>query len=143
VKISAPRATLTTDAILSLLSSAIGRARQLDRRVWVAVADGSGQIVGLVGCDGAPRISRQVAQDKAFTAAVTGMPTRAWKDYLESIPASEREIIARHDGYIGADGGFPIFDGELLAGAIGASGANQEEDAEIARAGLTAIGRST
>ena len=78
------------------------RARQLDRRIWVAVADASGQIVGLLGCDGAPRISRQVAQDKAFTAAVTGMPTSAWKAYVESIPASEREIIARHDGYIGS-----------------------------------------
>ena len=142
MKISAPRATLTTDAVLSLLSGAIARARQLDRRIWVAVADASGQIVGLLGCDGAPRISRQVAQDKAFTAAVTAMPTSAWKAYLESIPASEREIIARYDGYVGADGGFPIFDGELLAGAIGASGANQEEDAEIARAGLAAIGRS-
>jgi uncharacterized protein GlcG (DUF336 family) len=140
VKISAPRATLTTDAILSLLNAAIGRAQQLDRRVWVAVADSTGAIVGLLGCDGAPLISRQVAQDKAFTAAATGMPTRAWKEYLDGIPASEREIIARHDGFVAADGGFPIFDGELLAGAIGASGANQEEDAEIARAGLRAIG---
>jgi len=143
VKISAARATLTTDAILSLLGAAIDRARQLDRRVWVAVADSAGQTVGLVGCEGAPRISRQIAQDKAFTAAVTGMPIREWMDYLESIPASEREIIARHPGYIGAEGGFPIFEGELLAGAIGASGANQAEDAEIARAGLVAIGRSS
>ena len=142
MKISAPRATLTTEAIAALLTGAIARARQLDRRIWVAVADGSGQIVGLLGCDGAPRISRQVAQDKAFTAAVTGMPTSAWKAYVESIPASEREIIARHPGFIDADGGFPIFDGELLAGAIGASGANQEEDADIARAGLAALGRS-
>ncbi|HXZ86429.1 MAG TPA: heme-binding protein, partial [Myxococcota bacterium] len=88
------------------------------------------------------RISRQVAQDKAFTAAVTGMPTSAWKAYLESIPIAEREIIERHEGFVAADGGFPIFDGELLAGAIGTSGANQAEDADIARAGLAAIGRS-
>jgi glc operon protein GlcG len=142
MQISAPRATLTTDAIAALLSGAIARARQLDRRIWVAVADASGQIVGLLGCDGAPRISRQVAQDKAFTAAVTGMPTSAWKAYLESIPSGEREIIERHEGFVAADGGFPIFDGELLAGAIGTSGANQAEDADIARAGLAAIGRS-
>jgi uncharacterized protein GlcG (DUF336 family) len=142
MKISAPRATLTSDAIVSLLSAAVTRARQLDRRIWVAVADASGQIVGLIGCEGAPRISRQVAQDKAFTAAVTGMPTSAWKAYVDSLPASEREIIARHDGYIGADGGFPIFDAERLAGAIGTSGANQDEDAEIARAALAAIGHS-
>lgn len=141
MQISAARATLTTDAILALLDAAIRHARQLERRVWVAVADASGQIVGLLGCEGAPRISRQVAQDKAFTAAVTGMPTQAWKDYLDSIPASEREIIARQAGYIGADGGFPIYDGERLAGAIGASGANQQEDAEIARAGLAALAR--
>jgi uncharacterized protein GlcG (DUF336 family) len=140
VKISAARATLTTDAVLALLGAAAARARQLDRRVWIAVADGAGEIVGLLGCDGAPRLSRQVAQDKAFTAAATGMPTAAWKAYVESIPASEREIIASQGRYIAADGGLPVFDGELLAGAIGASGANQEEDADIARAGLAALG---
>ena len=102
--------------------------------------DSAADLVGFVSCDGAPRIAATTARHKAFTAVNTGMPTREWARYLESIPASELRIIDKIDGYIGADGGFPIVEDGLLLGGIGVSGADQERDVACALAALDALG---
>ncbi len=53
MKKSAPRATLTTEAIETLLVAASQRARQLDIRVHIAVADAAAEIVGFLSFDSA------------------------------------------------------------------------------------------
>lgn len=140
MEIAAPRATLTVDACLRVLEGALSLGRSRGHRIWVAVADASGELMGFIGCDGAPRISSRVAIDKAFTAVATGQPTSVWKAYLLSAPEEEREIIRQFPRYIGAEGGHPIVHEGLVIGGIGVSGANQQVDEECARAGLAAIG---
>ncbi len=132
------RGTVHGDAVLKVLEGALAEARANDWQIVVAVMDGSGRLTGLLGTENAPHISHRVAQDKAFTAAMTGMPTRAWKAYVATLPDHEREIILKHDGYVGADGGFPLQDGGLVIGGVGVSGPGQAEDARCARAGLRA-----
>lgn len=139
MKKSAHRATLSTEATLALLMRAIERAGELDVRVHVAVYDSSGEEVGFVSCEGAPRIAATTARHKAFTAVQTGMSTLEWKQYVDTIPADEMKIIDKIEGYIAADGGYPIHEQALLLGAIGVSGADQEKDADIARAALAAL----
>ena len=140
MEIAAPRATLTVDACLRVLQAALAHGREQGHRIFVAVADASGELMGFIGCDGAPRISARVAIDKAFTAVATGQPTSAWKAYLLSAPEEEREIIRRFPRYIGADGGHPIVHAGQVIGGIGVSGANQQVDEECARGGLAALG---
>jgi len=140
MEIAAPRATLTVDACWRMLEAALSHGRSQGQRIWVAVADASGELMGFIGCDGAPRISSRVAIDKAFTAVATGQPTSAWKAYLLSAPEEEREILRSFPRYIGAEGGHPIVHQGLVIGGIGVSGANQQVDEECARAGLAAIG---
>jgi uncharacterized protein GlcG (DUF336 family) len=139
MEIAAPRATLTVDACLRVLEAALSHGRSRGHRIWVAVADASGELLGFIGCDGAPRISSRVAIDKAFTAVATGQPTSAWKAYLLSAPEEEREILRAFPRYIAAEGGHPIVHRGLVIGGIGVSGANQQVDQECARAGLAAI----
>ena len=67
------------------------------------------------------------------------MSTLEWKQYVDSIPADELKIIDKVEGYIAADGGYPIFEGELLLGGIGVSGADQERDADVARVAVASI----
>ena len=140
MEIAAPRATLTVDACWRVLEAALSHGRSQGQRIWVAVADASGELMGFIGCDGAPRISSRVAIDKAFTAVATGQPTSAWKAYLLSAPEEEREIIRGFPRYIAAEGGHPIVHQGLVIGGIGVSGANQRVDEECALAGLAAIG---
>ncbi len=136
----APRATLTTEATEKLLAAATAKSRELGIRVHIAVMDSAALIVGWISFEGAPRIAAQTARAKAFTAVNTGMSTLAWKHYVESIPASELRIIDKLEGYIAADGGFPIVENGLVLGGIGVSGADQERDAAVARAAIAALG---
>ena len=139
MKSGAPRATLTTEATERLLAAASARARALGIRVHIAVMDSAAELVGWLTFEGAPRIAAHTARAKAFTAVNTGMSTLAWKQYVESIPASEQAIIDKIDGYIAADGGYPVIEAGLLLGAIGVSGADQERDADVATAALAAL----
>jgi uncharacterized protein GlcG (DUF336 family) len=141
VKKSAPRKTLSTEAIETLLRAALARARELDIRIHVAIVDSTAELVGFVSCEGAPRIAATTARRKAFTCVQTGMPTKDWKAYLDTIPADELKIIDSIEGYIAADGGYPIFDDGLLCGAIGVSGADQARDADVAIKAIEALER--
>ncbi len=136
----APRATLTTEATERLLAAAAAKARELGIRVHIAVMDSSALLIGWLSFEGAPRIAAHTAHGKAFTAVNTGMSTLAWKQYVESIPASEQRIIESVGGYIAADGGYPILERGQLLGAIGVSGADQERDAAVAKAAIAALG---
>lgn len=139
MKNAAPRATLTTEATLTLLQSAAARARALDIRVHIAIADSSAELVGFLSFEGAPRIAAQTARQKAYTAVQTGMPTADWKAYTDSIPAHEQKIIDRIEGFIAAAGGLPIFEDGLLLGGIGISGADQPRDLDVAEAAVAAL----
>jgi len=140
MQISAPRATLSVEAIQRMLDAAVARSRELGIRVHIAIMDASAELAGWISFDGAPRLAAHTARGKAFTAVHTGMSTRKWGDYVASIPAEEQQIIHGIGGYIGADGGFPVISGGMVLGGIGVSGASQALDADVARAALAAIG---
>ena len=139
MEITAPRATLTTEAIMVLLRGALDHADSLGKSVHVAVMDASARLVGFVGSDTAPRICADVAQQKAYTAVSMRMPTSAFKAMLEKVP-HEREIFLGHAGHIAADGGLPVIVGGMIVGGVGVSGGGQAEDAACARAALAALG---
>ena len=139
MKISAPRATLTTEAIQALLTAAAARAAELKINIHICVMDSSAEIVGWLSNDGAPRIAATTAKWKAITAVNTGMSTADWKAYTASVPEEERKIIDRVGGYLSADGGVPVIEGGLVLGGIGISGADQERDEDVARYAVRAL----
>lgn len=140
MQIAAPRATLTTGAIMAMLDAAVARAREREAEVHIAVYDASARVVGFISMDGALPIAAVTAHRKANTSAITGLSTAQWEAYVNSLPPGELKIIDTLEGYIAAKGGYPVRQDGLLLGAIGVSGANQELDADIAEAALKAIG---
>jgi uncharacterized protein GlcG (DUF336 family) len=139
MKHAAPRATLTTDAIETMLRAASTRARDLEIRVHIAITDASAEIVGFLSFEGAPRIAATTARHKAFTAVQTGMSTADWKAYMDSIPADELKIIDKIEGYIAAAGGLPILEDGFVIGGIGVSGADQARDLDVAEHAVRAL----
>lgn len=141
MKLSMARALVTGEAALRICSAVQAKARAEGQEVVVAVVDASGQLVAFVAEQGAPRISHAVARDKAFTAAMTGMSSAAWKALMDQMPANEREIVLRAEGYVGTEGGLPIHDGGQVIGGVGVSGAaSGSVDEALAAAGIAAIG---
>jgi uncharacterized protein GlcG (DUF336 family) len=105
----------------------------------IAVADDSGDLKAFLRMDGAPKLSLQIALDKAFTAASFGLATHCWYDFIKNDPPLLHGVngISR---LIIFGGGFPVLVDEGMIGAIGVSGGHYTQDMECARAGLVAIG---
>jgi uncharacterized protein GlcG (DUF336 family) len=89
--------------------------------------------------DGAPKLSIEIAENKAFTAASYSMPTHIWYEFIKDDPPLLHGIT-HTPRLIIYGGGFPIvLEGEVV-GAIGISGGHYKQDMECARAALAAIG---
>jgi uncharacterized protein GlcG (DUF336 family) len=88
--------------------------------------------------DGAPLLSVQISQDKAYTAISFGMATHEWHEFVKDDPPL-RDGIIKTDRLIVFGGGYPISVNEQVIGGIGVSGGHYSQDMEVARAGLAAL----
>jgi glc operon protein GlcG len=122
----------------ALASKAIEAAAQAcaakGKAAVFAVVDRHGELVALLRQDGANFVSIEASQRKAFTAARLGIPSRS---------AGETALDLANFGdsrFTLWPGGLPIIDGGECTGALGISGLTNDEDEDLARIGLAAIG---
>ena len=134
------RYSITGDAALKIMTAVYERANAQGKAVYIAVTDGTGGLVGLLGHEKCPVMCRQVCQDKAYTAFATRMKTSKWKGYVYSTPEDDRQVMMSQKGFIAASGGAPIVVEGIVAGGIGVSGAGQQEDEDLADYGAALIG---
>lgn len=135
------RYSITGDAALKIMTKVYERAAEMGKpAIYIAVTDGTGGLVGLLGHEKCPVMCRKVAQDKAYTAFATRMRTAQWKAYVYSCGEDDKQVMISQPGFIAASGGAPIMVDGIVAGAIGVSGAGQKEDEELADYGAALIG---
>lgn len=120
----------------AMVAAALRFARNKGVAVTAAVVDDAGIPILVCRLDEASPASILTAIEKARSAAFTGLPTFA----LESMIA-QRPALATLDR-VAVEGGLPILHQNQKVGGIGVSGALPTDDAEIARAGLAALGAS-
>jgi glc operon protein GlcG len=105
--------------------------------VTIAIVDAGGHLLWLQRLDGAAPISAHIAPAKANTAALGCRESRV---YEEMINGGRVSFLSAPDLKGLLEGGVPIMkDGQCL-GAVGVSGVKSTEDAQVARAGIAAIG---
>lgn len=105
--------------------------------VTIAIVDDGGHLLHLQRLDGAPPISSHIAPAKANTAALGRRESKVYEDVINGGRVSFLSAPTIH-GML--EGGVPILkDGQCL-GAVGVSGVKSNEDAQVARAGIAAIG---
>ncbi|MBU0590302.1 MAG: heme-binding protein [Gammaproteobacteria bacterium] len=105
--------------------------------VTIAIVDDGGHLLSLQRLEGAAPISAHIAPAKANTAA---LGRRESKIYEDTINGGRMSFLSAPDLKGMLEGGVPIMkDGQCL-GAVGVSGVKSTEDAQIARAGIAAIG---
>lgn len=107
----------------------------------IAVADNAGLLKAFLRMDGASQISVGIAQDKAYTAAATGLATHSWHDFIANDPPLLHGFV-HTPRLIVFGGGYPVIEDGVVTGAIGVSGGHYSQDMECARAALEAIGAS-
>lgn len=115
-------------------------ARAHNVRACIAVSDPSGEPIVTARMDGAPRLSAEIARNKAFTvASFNGLPTHVWWPVIADDPALVHGITHTPRLVIFA-GGVPVYIDGALVGAVGVSGGSSDEDRSIAEAAASAIG---
>ena len=135
---------LTHDQALSLLAAARAEADQRGIPMSFAVMDPYGHLVALARMDGAPWISAEVAQGKAWTAAAYAMPSAGQKTKMDPLPNFATALTEMtHGRFTPQPGAVPVYDGNRLLGALGASGGTGQEDEDVCSAAVQAAGWTT
>jgi uncharacterized protein GlcG (DUF336 family) len=128
---------LTLDDVKRIAVAAEAEATANQWAVSIAVVDDGGHLLWLQRLDGAPPMSAQMAPAKARTSALGRRESRL---YEEMINQGRTAFLSAPllEGML--EGGVPIMVDGHCAGAVGVSGVKSEQDAQIARAGIAALG---
>src|SRR5919199_5656728 len=78
--------SVSTELAHRLIEAAERHAKQMGHAFVIAILDESGVLKAFSRMDGAPLLSVQVAQDKAYTATGFGMSTDGWHDFIKDDP---------------------------------------------------------
>ena len=105
--------------------------------VSIAIVDDGGHLLWQVRLDGAAPISAHIAPSKARTAAVGRRESRLYEEMINQGRVSFLSAPTL-EGLL--EGGVPILVEGHCVGAIGVSGVKSTEDAQVAKAGIAALG---
>ena len=133
------KSSITAETAQRMILAAERKASELGLSMVIAVVDESGVLKALLRMDGAPLLSIQVAQDKAYTAAGFGLPTDQWHEFIKNDPPLAAGAASGIDRLVIFGGGYPIKVGDRVVGGIGVSGGHYSQDMEVARAGLAIL----
>lgn len=135
--VSTPR--LTLEGAERLIAAARAEAASLGVGVVVHVCDPGGHPIAIARMDASPTFSIEIARKKAWTAAAAGAATASLaKDFL-SEPSLLHGVAGNVDELITVGGGVPVLVDGRVAGAIGVSGATEEQDHQIAGAAVASV----
>lgn len=138
--ISVTQKLIDWDAAATAVRAAVAYAEQIGVSINVAVVDRAGILSAFLRMPGAPLHSVDIAIDKAYSVVSFGLPTQQWFDVLEHHSPAVKDGLLRRPRFVAFGGGLPIrLEGDII-GAIGVSGASEEQDSLCAQAGLSALG---
>lgn len=132
----ADKKVLTLDAAKKIAVASEAEARKNNWNVVIAVVDDGGHLVYLQRIDGTQTGSIDVAIGKARTAAAFKRPTKVFDELAKTRPS----ITSISPNAVLLEGGVPVVVGGQVVGAVGVSGVTSQQDAQIAEAGIAALG---
>jgi len=124
------------DLAKKIAAGTVAESKKNGWRMAIAIVDNHGFLVYYERMDDTQTASVGVALDKARAAATFRRPTKAFEDGI----AKGRVALLGLSGATPIEGGLPIMAGGKVIGGIGVSGANSDQDAAAAVAGLKAAG---
>jgi uncharacterized protein GlcG (DUF336 family) len=132
----ADKKVLTLEAAKKIAAAAEAEARKNNWNVVIAVVDDGGHLVYLQRIDGTQTGSIDVAIGKARTSAAFKRPTKVFDELAKTRPS----ITSISPNAVLLEGGVPFVVGGQVVGAVGVSGVTSQQDAQIAEAGIAALG---
>lgn len=131
------KSTLEYADVVAISAAAEVEAVKNNWAVTIAIVDDGGHLLSLRRLDGAAPISAHIAPAKAHTAAVGRRESKVYEDIING---GRMSFLSAPDLKGLLEGGVPIMKDGVCLGAVGVSGVKSAEDAQIARAGIAALG---
>jgi len=119
--------------------AAAGEAEAL-RNQWavsIAIVDAGGHLLHLQRLDGAAPLSAHIAPAKAHTAALGRRETKGYEDMING---GRTSFLSAPTLQGMLEGGVPVMKDGQCIGAVGVSGVKSNEDAQVAKAAIAALG---
>lgn len=131
---------LSLDDAKKIAAAAEDEAKRNNWKVVISIVDDGGHLIWLQRLDGVAPVSSYIAPAKAKTAALGQRESKIYEDMINNGRMSF--MTAPHiEGML--EGGVPIVVDGHVVGAVGVSGVKSAEDAQIAKAGIAALGLAT
>ena len=129
--------SVSAELAQKMVEAAVAKAIAIGVPDNVAVLDDGGNLKAFARMDGAPLLSIEIAQHKAYTA-LFGFATQDFFNFIRTDPSllagiPQLERVAAYGG------GFPIKIDGAIVGAIGVSGGTVGNDVDCAQAGLAVM----
>jgi uncharacterized protein GlcG (DUF336 family) len=131
--------SISSELAQRIVDAALAKAKAIGVSENVSVVDDGGNLKAFARMDGAPILSIEISQHKAYTA-LFGLATQDFFKFIQADPSLLSGIpqLARVAAY---GGGLPIKVNGAIVGAIGVSGGTVQNDIDCAEAGLAVIKR--
>lgn len=129
--------SISAELAQKMIDAAVAKANSLGVPQNIAILDDGGNLKAFCRMDGAPILSIEIAQNKAYTA-LFGFPTQDFFNFIQGDPSLLAGIpqLPRVAAY---GGGFPIKIDGAIVGAIGVSGGTVQNDVDCAQAALSLV----
>jgi glc operon protein GlcG len=131
-------APITIEQAKKIMAGAEAEAVKNKWPMVITILDSGGQTVMVVRMDNAQWGSVDISREKARSAVATRRETKVFQDLIAQGGANLRLLGL---GYSVLEGGVPIIVGGKIIGAIGVSGMASNQDAQVAKAGIDALGK--
>ncbi|TMS58489.1 heme-binding protein [Imbroritus primus] len=131
------KSALSAADVKKIMAAAEAEATQNGWAVSIAVVDDGGHLLAMQRLDKAAPISSHICVEKAKTSALGCRESKVYEDVINNGRVS---FVTAPTLQGMLEGGVPVVvDGHCIA-AVGVSGVKSSEDAQIAKAGIAALG---
>jgi len=130
--------SISLELARNMLEAAQEKAREFGIPFSIAIVDSAGYLKAFAAMDGAPILSLEIAQNKAFTAAAYRRATHEWYDRIKDDPPLMTGIV-HTPRLVVFGGGYPIRLNDQVIGGIGVSGGHYTQDMQVCEAALEVL----
>jgi glc operon protein GlcG len=131
---------LTLEGAKAVLAAAEKRAGEMGVPMNIAVVDDGGHLLAFSRQDGAKLSSVAIAINKAVSAAIRRQPSGPYLlEGQADLRVSLALAIGSHAQQTPLRGGLPLMVDDVCVGAIGVSNGSEEQDTDVAQAGVAAL----
>jgi uncharacterized protein GlcG (DUF336 family) len=128
---------ISLDQAKKAMAAAEAEARKNNWPVAIVIVDSGGNLVMMQRLDNTQFGSNEVARQKANTAVAFKRPTKVFQDLIAQGGGNLR--LLKLEGASVLEGGVPIVVNGQIVGAVGVSGVQSQQDAQVAQAGVDSL----